>query len=62
MLAYWESERDYNQAGWKEEIRDFRIQIKRLLKDSPSLKPYLAEIIEESYQDATRIASDKMQI
>ncbi len=61
-LAYWETEREYHQAGWKGEIRNFRVQIKRLLKDSPSLKPYLAEIIEECYQDAARISSDKMQI
>ncbi len=61
-LAYWKSEREYNQAGWKGEIRNFRVRIKRLLKDSPSLKPYLAEIIEECYQDARRITCDKMQI
>ena len=61
-LAYLESEREYNQAGWKGEIRNFRVRIKRLLKDSPSLKPYLAEIIEECYQDSKRITCDKMQI
>ncbi|MEA5536396.1 DUF29 domain-containing protein [Crocosphaera sp. XPORK-15E] len=61
-LAYWQSEREYNQAGWKAEIRNFRIQIKRLLKDSPSLKPYLAEIIEECYEDAVNITSEKMSI
>ncbi|MGB5596750.1 MAG: DUF29 domain-containing protein [Crocosphaera sp.] len=60
-LAYGESEREYNQAGWKREIRNFRIQIKRLLKDSPSLKPYLAEIIEECYQDSVNLSSDNMQ-
>ena len=61
-LAYWEKEREYNQAGWKREIRNFRIQIKRLLKDSPSLKPYLAEIIEECYQDSIKLSGDTMQI
>ncbi|MGK7954225.1 MAG: DUF29 domain-containing protein, partial [Crocosphaera sp.] len=61
-LAYWETERDYNQAGWKREIRNFRIQIKRLLKDSPSLKPYLTEIIEECYQDSVNLSSDNMKL
>lgn len=61
-LAYWESERDYNQGGWEREIRNFRLQIKRLLKDSPSLKPYLAEIIDECYQDSVNLTSDNMRV
>ncbi|MGB5769959.1 MAG: DUF29 domain-containing protein [Crocosphaera sp.] len=61
-LAYWESEREYNQAGWKGEIQNFRIQIKRLLKDSPSLNPYLAEILEECYEDAVKISRNKMEL
>jgi hypothetical protein len=44
------------------EIQNFRIQIKRLLKDSPSLKPYLAEILEECYQDAVRITYKKTRL
>ncbi|MGK7883609.1 MAG: DUF29 domain-containing protein [Crocosphaera sp.] len=44
-LAYWESEREYNYRGWNGEIQNFRIQIKRLLKDSPSLKVYEAHPI-----------------
>ncbi|MGK7881265.1 MAG: DUF29 domain-containing protein [Crocosphaera sp.] len=58
-LAYWESERDYNYRGWNGEIQNFRIQIKRLLKKSPSLKVYLVEIFEESYQDARKITIKK---
>ncbi len=61
-LAYWETERDCNQARWKREIRNFRISIKRLLKDSPSLKPYLTEIIEECYQDSVNLSSDNMKL
>ncbi len=61
-LAYWESEREYNQAGWKGEIQNFRSHIKDLLEDSPSLKPYLAEIIEKSYDTAVKIAQQKMEI
>ncbi len=48
-LAYWASEREYNANKWKVEIRTFRQQITDLLTDSPSLKPYLAEIFEECY-------------
>nr|WP_207758827.1 DUF29 domain-containing protein [Crocosphaera subtropica] len=58
-LAYWESERDYNYRGWNGEIQNFRIQIKRLLRKSPSLKVYLVEIFEECYQDAKKITIKK---
>lgn len=61
-LAYWETEREYNQAGWKGEIQNFRSQIKDLLEDSPSLKPYLAEILEKSYDTAVKITQQKMEI
>ncbi len=61
-LAYWESEREYNQAGWKGEIQNFRVQIKDLLEDSPSLKPYLIDIIAKSYQNSVKIASRKMEV
>ena len=35
-LTYWQSQRDYNQAGWKKEIRNFRLQIADLLKIVPA--------------------------
>ncbi|TRU77479.1 MAG: DUF29 domain-containing protein [Microcystis viridis Mv_BB_P_19951000_S69] len=57
-LIYWQSQRDYNQAGWKGEIRTFRKQIKKLLRDSPSLKPYLSEILDNCYTDAREIIID----
>ena len=61
-LAYQESERDYNQAGWEGEIQNFRVQIKDLLEDSPSLKPYLREILEQSYQNAVKITYKKTRL
>jgi hypothetical protein len=61
-LTYWQSQRDYNQAAWKGEIRTFRKQIKKLLRDSPSLKPYLSEILEECYTDAREIIIDITQL
>ncbi|MEA5510923.1 DUF29 domain-containing protein [Crocosphaera sp. UHCC 0190] len=61
-LAYWKSEREYNQAGWEGEIQNFRVQIKELLEDSPSLKPYLRQIIEKSYKDAVKITCKKTRL
>lgn len=53
--------REYNQAGWKGEIRNFRIQIRDLLADSPSLTSYLRDILDKCYQDAVKIVADKMK-
>ncbi len=61
-LTYWQSQRDYNQAGWKKEIRSFRIQIKKILKESPSLKLYLREILQECYLDARNLLIDETKL
>jgi signal transduction histidine kinase len=61
-LAYWQAEREENQRGWKNEIRNFRLQIKKILKESPSLKPYLAEVLPECYQDARNLFKDSSGI
>jgi DNA-directed RNA polymerase subunit F len=58
-LAFWEAEKAYNARGWRGTIREQRKQIARLLKASPSLKPYLTEIFEECYRDAREITIDK---
>ncbi|MDB9306809.1 DUF29 domain-containing protein [Nodularia spumigena CS-591/12] len=55
--TYWESEKPINLADWQAEITNFRKQIKRELKGSPSLNTYLKEIFIECYQDAREIAS-----
>jgi len=57
-LKYWDSERELNKNHWQREIRNFRKQIKRDLKASPSLKSYLAEKFSELYQDARELVSD----
>lgn len=61
-LAYWESELDKNRGHWLAEIRNFRQQINLELEDSPSLKPYLLERLDDCYQKARAIASDRSQL
>ena len=61
-LTYWQSQRDYNQAGWKKEIRNFRLQIADLLADSPSLKSYLREILAKCYLDARNLLVDETKL
>ncbi|MFN7215842.1 DUF29 domain-containing protein [Microcystis sp.] len=57
-LVYWESELEYNQRGWKNEIRNFRLGIQQIIEDSPSLKPYLSEIFSSCYQNARKLFLD----
>lgn len=61
-LGYWESEKDRNRKHWKGEIINFRKQIKRLLRDSPSLKPYLNSVFNQCYQDGREIASQRSEL
>jgi hypothetical protein len=57
-LGYWYSAKERNQNHWKREVRNFRLQINRLLSDSPSLKPYLLEIFDKCYKNGIGLASD----
>ncbi|MHC5727710.1 MAG: DUF29 domain-containing protein [Nostoc sp.] len=61
-LKCWHEERERNEGHWKGEIRTFRREIKKALKDSPSLKPYILEIFDQCYQDARAEASDRSQL
>ncbi len=61
-LGYWETEKERNKGHWQAEIANFRKQIKRELKASLSLKPYLQQIWQESYQDGREIASKRSQL
>ncbi|MEG3436107.1 DUF29 domain-containing protein [Pannus brasiliensis CCIBt3594] len=51
-LQYWKFELAYNERGWRNEVRNCRRSIKRLLADSPSLKSYLIEIFDNCFQEA----------
>ncbi|MBE9139384.1 DUF29 domain-containing protein [Nodosilinea sp. LEGE 07088] len=50
-IKYWHAEREDCLRGWTLEVKNFRRQIRNLLKDSPSLKGYLAENVLTEYQD-----------
>lgn len=56
-LKYWQSEVARNQAHWKREIINFRQQIRDELKDSPSLRPFLNQVLDECYQDGRKLAA-----
>ncbi len=53
-LKYWESERELCFRNWILEVNNFRSEIELILKDSPSLKPFLSETFLASYQKARK--------
>jgi len=57
-VKYWEQERETCLRGWKLEIRNFRLQIQLILKDSPSLKNYLQENFVLEYQNGRKLFLD----
>lgn len=61
-LTYWETEIEQNRGHWEGEIINFRLQIKRFLKRSPSLKPFIEEVLEDCYQDSKKIVSKRSQL
>ncbi len=61
-LQYWNTERERNQGHWKGEIRTFRRQINKRLKESPSLKPYILEVFDECYYEAKLEVKDRSQL
>ena len=61
-LAYWDSERENNQRGCRTTIREQRRQIKVLLDDSPSLKPFLENIFAECYAHAREEVIEKSDL
>jgi hypothetical protein len=51
-LLKWQYQPDLRSGSWKGSIVEHRRRILKALKNSPSLKPYLEEIFDESYGDA----------
>jgi hypothetical protein len=58
LYQYWESERDYCENGWKEEIRNFRDELELRLQ-SKTLYNYLLGRFETIYSKARKMAIDK---
>ncbi len=54
-LKYWYSERDRCFRGWTVEVTNFRFQLQRRLKSSPSLRGYLEEIFAEEYGNGRKL-------
>ncbi len=55
-LLKWQYQPNFRSGSWKGSIAEHRRRIRKALKESPSLKSYLEEILAECYLDAVEIA------
>ena len=55
-LLKWEFQPSHRSKSWVATIREQRRRILQLLKQSPSLKPYLPEALTEAYEDGLDLA------
>ncbi|MBD2566846.1 DUF29 domain-containing protein [Anabaena lutea] len=55
-LLKWQYQPDKRSNSWLATIREQRSQVMRLLADSPSLKSYLEEAFQLSYEDGINLA------
>lgn len=61
-LLKWQFQSEHRSNSWLGTIREQRIQIKLLLQDSPSLRPYLAQGFADAYQLGLAIAIRETQL
>jgi predicted nucleic acid-binding Zn-ribbon protein len=55
-LLKWQFQPAGRGASWRATLREQRREVQRLLKENPSLKPYLDEAIADSYDAALALA------
>jgi len=59
LTEQWQT---YKGSSWRGSITEQRLKIAKQLQESPSLKNYLAEAIENAYFDAVKIALRETQL
>lgn len=55
-LLKWQHQSEARSGSWEGSVGNSRKWIERLFKDQPSLKPYVAEILNEAYVEAVEWA------
>ncbi len=61
-LLKWQFQSEKRNNSWLGTIREQRVQIKLLLEDSPSLKPYLEEVFLVAYELGLALAIRETQL
>jgi hypothetical protein len=58
-LLKWLRRPDMRSKSWSAAIREQRRQIEKLLRESPSLRPFVASALLEAYSDAREDAAEE---
>lgn len=61
-LLKWQYQPQCRSHSWQSTITEQRVQLDGLLQDSPSLQPHLAEIFNDCYQAAHKLAATETQL
>ncbi|MCA1992396.1 MAG: DUF29 domain-containing protein [Coleofasciculus sp. S288] len=61
-LLKWQFQREFRSGSWKGSIAEHRRRIRKALKESPSLKPYLEQVFAECYLEAVEQASAETEL
>ncbi|HEY9658839.1 MAG TPA: DUF29 domain-containing protein [Allocoleopsis sp.] len=61
-LLKWQFQSDRRSNSWLSTIREQRVQIRLLLQDSPSLKPYLEQVFPDAYELGLALAMRETQL
>jgi Domain of unknown function DUF29 len=58
-LLKWQAHPRLRSTSWSGTIREQRRRIEKLLRESPSLRPFVGEVLAEAYADAREDAADE---
>ena len=58
-LLKWQYQPQLRDASWRQSIRNARIAVAKIVKDSPSLKPTIPQTIVDEYPNAKADAVDE---
>ena len=58
-LLKWQYQKEKRTNSWRYSIIEHRDRLERALRDSPSLKRYFDDVLENCYQKARRFASEE---
>lgn len=61
-LLKWQYQPEKRTGSWERSILEHRRRLKKALKESPSLKPYLNTILDESYQESVKQAKAETKL
>ena len=61
-LLKWQYQPERRGGSWERSIIEHRRRIKEALKDSPSLKAYLTNILQESYTESVKQAKAETRL